>query len=64
MSNIAKFVICQKPYKCRICYETFESSSDFVDHLFRKHYPEMKITLWNKCQISQEVREINDGASW
>lgn len=63
-SNIGRFVILQKPYKCRICLETFDSAHDFVDHLMDLHFPDMKINLWNKCQLSRDLKELNDGAMW
>jgi len=63
-SNIGRFVILQKPYKCRICSETFDSAHDFVDHLMDLHFPDTKIDLWGKCQITRDLKELNDGAMW
>jgi hypothetical protein len=61
-SGIDRFLVCQKPYRCKICRATFSSASCFVDHVLDIHFPNDKYSLWARCQLSREARELNEYA--
>ncbi len=55
--TINEMLVIQKPFKCVVEGKSFCDSMDFVDHVLEEHFPKQKISLWDKCQLSREVKE-------
>jgi len=54
--NINDMLVIQKPFKCVVEGKSFCDSMDFVHHVLDEHFPKQKLTLWDRCQLSLEVK--------